>query len=172
MRTAEQVKKEITKKYNRDPDGWKAWYSVDEDRNIEWMINRDKELWMIKEFRVNPLKVIGVGGRTKISGPKTMLQRSIMGFGVRPIKERSALNILLEEDPYTRGRLVGNLLLKINPIPLTKLREDYILHGPYLNKPKNLEDLSYKQRRLQAKLNAEIKKIKKRDFSYLYSLYQ
>jgi hypothetical protein len=172
MRTADQIKKEIAKKYNRDPDGWKAWMGLDKERNINWMINHDRQMWMLKEFNVNPLTTIGVGGRTKISGPKRLLQRNIMGFGVRPLNENNALDILAEDNPYLRGQKVGNLMLKIKPTPLNRLNDDFILHGPILSEPKNLDDLSYKQKQLKEKLDSEMIKIKRRDFPYLYSLYQ
>jgi hypothetical protein len=172
MRTADQIKKEIAKKYNRDPDGWKAWMGVDKDKNINWMINHDRQMWMIKEFTLNPIKNIGVGGRTKISGPRRFLERNIMGFGVRPLKENRALDILAEDNPYRRGKLVGNLMLQIKPTPLDKLREDFILHGPILSEPRNLDDLSYKQKQLRLKLDEEMFRLKRRDYQYLYSLYQ
>ena len=172
MRTAEQIKKEIAKKYNKDPENWKAWMGLDPDRNVNWAINHDRQMWLMKEFQLNPLKTIGLGGRTKISGPERLLKPNILGFGVRPLAERKALDILTEENASLRSRMIGNLMLNIKPAPLDRLREDFILHGPIMNEPKNIDDLSYKQRVLREKLDQEMIRLKRRDYSYLYSLYQ
>mgnify|MGYP005831082637 FL=1 len=170
MKTADQVKKEISRKYNKDPRGWRVWASRDRQDNINWIFQQDRSFWMIKEFMVNPYETIGVGGRTKDSftqspGP------SYLSFGLRSIPERAALELLETSDPVLRTLKTSKLMINIPPSPIDRLQEDYVLHGPVIVAPKSLDDLSYKQRALHRKLEQELLNLKNRRLPHLYGMY-
>ncbi len=169
MRTAEQVKREITRKYNKDPEGWKAWISKDDKHNIHWIFQQDRNIWMIKEYMVNPYKSIGVGGRTKDNS--TLDQPRYLSFGLRPIPESEALEIFEIPDPQIRMLKTAKIIMNTPPLPFDRLQEDYILHGPVILAPRRLEDLSYKQRALQRKLDEELTKLKNKSLSHLYGIF-
>ncbi|MEM2109993.1 MAG: hypothetical protein QW327_05865 [Candidatus Odinarchaeota archaeon] len=169
MRTAERVKKEIAKKYNKDPEGWKAWATKDSQHNLQWVFQHDQNLWMIKEYMINPYKTIGVGGRTKDSS--VLEHPNYLSFGLRPIPERTALEILEIQDPVAKALKTAKIMMSIPPLSLERLDEDYIIHGPVILTPRKLEDLSYKQRILQQKLDDELARLKYKSLAHLYGMF-
>ncbi|WEU40859.1 MAG: hypothetical protein OdinLCB4_002790 [Candidatus Odinarchaeum yellowstonii] len=169
MRTAESVKKEIAKKYNKDPEGWKAWVMKDPQHNINWIFRHDQNFWMIKEFVVNPYQTIGIGGRTKDNN--ILENPSYLSFGLRPISERALIEILEIEDPQLRALKTAKIMMANPPLPFDRLQEDYILQGPIILSPRNLEDLSYKQRMLQRKLDTELNRLKNRTLPHILGMF-
>ena len=169
MKTAEQVKKEVSRRYNKDPEGWKAWATKDFQHNIHWVFQHDHNLWMIKEYIVNPYKTIGVGGRTKDNS--ALENPGYLSFGLRPIPERTALEILEIDDPQLRALKTAKIMIALPPLPFDRIQEDYILQGPIILTPRNLEDLSYKQKVLQRKLDIELNRLKNKNLSHLSGMF-
>ncbi|MEM2907203.1 MAG: hypothetical protein QW739_03900 [Candidatus Odinarchaeota archaeon] len=62
-------------------------------------------------------------------------------------------------------------MMSIPPLSLERLDEDYIIHGPVILTPRKLEDLSYKQRILQQKLDDELARLKYKSLAHLYGMF-
>jgi len=51
------------RRYDESPEGWQVWVGKDRKGFLDLLISHGSELWQVKEFQLNPYKVVGYGAR-------------------------------------------------------------------------------------------------------------
>lgn len=145
MEEAEKAKGKITKKYDKDPEGWSVYVSRDREKFHDTLITHDDELWYIKEYSINPYKSIGLAERKRESFDIAL------NFGLREVKDPSDMDIMK--------------ILQSKPMKSDSITTPYVLSGPIARTGDFV--ISKAQEELDAKLRSELKKIIDREYSYL-----
>jgi hypothetical protein len=157
--------------YDKDPQGWRVLVGKDRFGFYDVLFSHGTEAWQVKEYQVNPYKMVGLGSRLPSSTSTTLIPQE-HPFGLRPIgldqmKELAALI----DDPRAISGLASRLLNE-KPISSSEAAENpAILQGPILQSPRPLEALSTAHTRLDERLRKELRRIVNRDFRHTVTPY-
>jgi len=124
--SADEIKKNLLKEYNKDPKDWQHFVAKDSFGHLDSFFMHKKRVFLIKEEIINPVKSIGFG--IKEDTDKMELPNKAISFGLRPIQE----NMLeqLANMNITKKNNILNSLLNQRPIPSTAIKSPAIIHGP------------------------------------------
>jgi hypothetical protein len=165
------VKQEIMQRYNRHPQGWQVWLGKDARGFLDVFIFHGNEFWQIKEFQVNPYRVVGYGGSIATDQPLP-LHSSRYQFGLRPIDE-SRMKELARciDDPRSMADLISKLL-RIRPVPTEEaMSSPVILQGPVMQLSRGLDTISESQKELDRKLGYQLQKLVMRKYRHTLTPY-
>lgn len=153
IKSMEEIMKEIYKKYNENPYGWKVLSGIDNKGFINlYFIHKDKA-WHIKIWQVNPYKNIGFGTFIEDFGEIKKLEE-LPSYGFRNLSKKEIIEIL-----SLPPKEVIKKILNIQPIPIDELNKPIILEGPIAFSNRPLSFLSEKQKSLDEKLSSELEKL-------------
>ena len=159
-KSSEEIKKEITKEYNKDPLGWNLFAGRDAESHLELIVTHRDTFWYIKEEIINPKKTLGVGIRRRIDEEalKGLPTKKVFQFGFRPI-DNSHINSLLMSKSQEQFNKILIKLLSMPPIPATKeVRTNLGILGPVY--PRNsINTFMNSQKELDLKLRSELEKL-------------
>jgi hypothetical protein len=162
MEESIEIRKEIFRKYNRNPLDWRVFAGVDKNFYQDFTIVHDREVWFLKEMMLNPEKTVGFGIRERLGS--SISESTLASFGLREIRPADI-------NPHTN---VDDLLAKIlarQPKPVTSLfgRENFILQGPVaMGRPKELEE---PYGRVRADLQKRLDELIVRKYPHLKTIY-
>lgn len=171
MKPAEDIKKEVLKRYDSNPSGWRVLVGRDRRGYTDLVISHDSDIWLIKEELINPFHSVGFGVRDKIVSLEAFEKTAPYTFGLRPLSERQMRNVVLA---LRSGRSPSKLLAKIlrtDPIASTEIASPGILQGPVIHSAKGIELISEKQAELDRQLRLELERLLMRKYPQTIATY-
>ena len=171
MRDSAKIRREVARLYDKDPQGWNVLVGKDRSGFFDVMISHGREAWQVKEYQVNPYKVVGLGSRIS-NLPSGPLSSNEHQFGLRPIgldnvKELS--NIM--DDPKSMSELASRLLDQKPVSSIEAAESPAILQGPIMQSDRPLDALSTAQTKLDEKLRRELRRMVYREFRHTVTPY-
>ncbi|MEM2122461.1 MAG: hypothetical protein QXE79_02380 [Candidatus Bathyarchaeia archaeon] len=157
--TAEEARREILEKYNRDPKGWRVFSAKDSKGYYDLLIIHGSDVWMIKEHHINPFKSIGYALKVKDGRALSSLPSS-PDFGFRPVPQ-DRLEELLRDDPEDSFKKLIEDVIDTKPVPLSSLANNrgMIVQGPLIHYTRPIGLISQRNRELDLKLRSELENI-------------
>ena len=152
MEDSEETKKEISKRYDKDPEGWQVYLSKDKDLFTDALVTHDDKMWYLKEYAINPYKTIGVGEHINKGDFE---HPCFKDFGLREIKDT---DMLQNQENILR-------ILDKKPVNASQIKSKFVLEGPIVKTP-NLT-ISKSQQKLDVKLREELNKIINKKYQHL-----
>jgi len=162
FRTGDEIKKEIKRKYNRDPEKWQVLFGVDEDRYPTIIFHHTSGTWILKEFFLNPYNSIGCGVKTKPW--KNLMENIPYSFGLRTLTPEEGEKILAGDIE------VVEKVLSQSPLPFHECEGNLTIQGPILAPTKPIP-FSTAQQKLDRKLRKELQSLVKRKHPELWKPY-
>ncbi len=159
IKDAEEIRKEISAKYNKDPKRWQVFISRDHKGFYGLIVIKGDEMWLIKEEVISPYKTVGLGAKDRMEDPSLLADISPFQFGLRPLSQDRMEEIMELVD---KGGPIDGLMAKImrcEPKPIRAIKTPIVLQGPVIHLPKSSEILSERQRRLDAELREGLEKL-------------
>jgi hypothetical protein len=166
-----KIRREISRLYDKDPQGWRVLVGKDRLGFYDVLISHGAEAWQVKEYEVNPYKFVGLGSRLPGSTPGSLISNE-HPFGLRPVgfDHMKELATLID-DPRAISELASKLLSE-KPISSSEAVESpAVLHGPILQSNRPLEALSSAHTKLDERLRKELQRIVHRDFRHTVTPY-
>ncbi len=166
MLDSTKIRREISRLYDKDPQGWRVLVGKDKLGFYDVLISHGTEAWQVKEYQVNPYKFVGLGSRIPSSTPGPLLS-SEHPFGFRPVSlEKMKELATVIDDPRAVSDLAVKLLAE-KPVSFTEAEDSAaVLHGPILQSSRPIEALSSSHTKLDKKLRKELERIVHRDFRH------
>lgn len=165
-----RIRAEIARLYDNDPQGWRVLTGKDGHGFYDFLISHGTEAWQLKEYQVNPYKIIGLGSRlSNIPEPGVSQE---LHFGLRPIGPdlmKELANVI--DDPVTMSDLASRLLTQKPVTSNEAMNVPMILHGPILQSARPIETISKAHTELDEKLRKELQHIVNRDFRHTVTPY-
>ncbi len=171
MLDSTKIRREISKLYDKDPQGWGVLVGKDKSGFFDILISHGTEAWQVKEYQVNPYKFVGLGSKLPGSTPLPPIYND-QPFGFRPIgleQMRELATII--DDPKTLSELAAKLLANRPISSIEAIQSPAVLQGPILHSNRPIEALSSLQTRLDDKLRKELQGIVHRDFRHTVAPY-
>jgi len=171
VRSSDRVKREVMRRYDESPEGWQVWVGKDRKGFLDLLISHGSELWQIKEFEVNPYKVVGYGAST-LAGQRLAPHGSPYQFGLRPLAE-SRMKELAEsiDDPKTVVDIMSKLL-RTKPVSTDEaMRSQAILQGPIMQSSGQLDLVSESQKQLDRRLGHQLERLVMRRYRHTLTPY-
>jgi hypothetical protein len=165
------MRREISKLYDKDPQGWRVLVGKDKLGFYDVLISHGTKTWQVKEFQVNPYKFVGLGSRIPSSTLEPIVSNALP-FGFRPvgIEEMRDLAAVLDQ-PRAVSEIAAKLLAE-KPVSSTEaLESPGVLQGPILQSSRPLEAISPSHTKLDEKLRKELQRIVNRDFRHTITPY-
>ncbi|MEM2082143.1 MAG: hypothetical protein QXU06_00430 [Candidatus Bathyarchaeia archaeon] len=159
IKDAEEIRREISAKYDKDPKRWQVFVSRDPKGFYGFIVVKGDEMWLTKEEVISPYKTVGLGVKDKMESPSPLSEISPFPFGFRPLSQDRMEEIMELVD---KGGPIDGLMAKImrsEPKPIRAIKTPIVLQGPVIHLPKPGEILSERQRRLDAKLREGLEKL-------------
>jgi len=165
VQTLEDVAKKIFEEYEDEPQGWRIF--IGQFPNDEHFLNiivagpqKIRQLKLESAYKPNPLVVC----KEIDEYPKT----KTLYFGLRPLREETLRKVFRAVSRKDSPALfeIFKSVFSAAPIAYSEFADKEIpvgLQGPVMRGP--LEYISEKQQRLDAKLNAELKRVVRREYS-------
>lgn len=164
MEPAEDVKKEILKRYDSNPSGWRVLVGRDRRGHFDLVISHDSDMWLIKEEQINPFRSVGFGVRDKVVSFETIERISPYTFGLRPLSERQMVKVASalrsNESP---SKLLARVL-RTEPVASTEITSPGVLQGPVIHSARGIELISERQAELDRELRLELERLLTRKY--------
>jgi hypothetical protein len=159
------------RRYDESPEGWQVRVGKDSKGYLDLLISHGSELWQIKEFEVNPYKVVGYGASTLAAQPLLSDTRPYQ-FGLRPLTESRMKELAGSmDDPRTVVDIVSELLTT-KPVSTDEaMRSGAILHGPIVQSPRQVDLISESQAQLDRKLSDQLERLVMRRYRHTLTPY-
>jgi hypothetical protein len=169
-----KLNEKMWKAYDNQPLGWKYFFGKDNNGNYNIIITNKilgEQYWM-KFTSPYGKDQIFVGVRAAIEDEEISKLKSSFfdtDFGIRPVNltEKEVIGFLKGE----RGAVIKELEKAINktPVPREEVENSIVtLTGVYQHLVvKSLDDISPSQRKLNKKLETELKRLKELSFNYV-----
>lgn len=154
------------RRYDESPEGWQV--RVGKDRK-GW--SHGSQLWQIKEFQVNPYKVVGYGASTLAAQP--LLPDTVpYQFGFRPLTESRMKELAGSiDDPKTVADIMSELL-RTKPVSTDEaMRSRAILQGPIMQSSQQVDFISESQTGLDRRLDHELERLVMRRYRHTLTPY-
>jgi hypothetical protein len=162
MEESTDIRKEIFRKYNKDPLNWRVFAEVDRSFYQDLVIVHEREAWFLKEMAINPEKTIGLGVREKLGS--TIPKSSLSTFGFREVRPTD-FNPRANLDEF----LTKILARQPKPLPMVFGRENFILQGPVsFGRPKEIDDI---YNRIQQDLKRGLDNLVMKKYPHLKTIY-
>ncbi|MGQ9718678.1 MAG: hypothetical protein ACUVWK_02360 [Nitrososphaerales archaeon] len=171
MLSSNDVKREVFRRYNQQPRGWHVFVRRDQKGYYDTIIVHDKDLWFMKEEQINPYELVGFGVEEEIENKGTLKDIAPYQFGFRPLPKK-----LLDEimEAFSKNEKIDGMMSKImsiKPLPIDKIRSDFLIHGPLVYPPKSLNLIS-NQSVIDTKLRVELDKLLYKKYPHLFTTYR
>lgn len=171
MLDSTKIKREISRLYDKDPEGWNVLVGRDRSGFYDILFSHGTKAWQIKEYQVNPYKFVGLGAKLRnISEPPVATPN--YPFGLRPI----SVDLIKEltnamDDPKIMDEIASKLLSERTVSSIQAAQSPAILQGPIFQSNRPLDALSSAHSRLDEKLRRELRRIVHRDFRHTVTPY-
>jgi len=171
MLDSTKIKREISRLYDKDPEGWNVLVGRDRSGFYDILFSHGTKAWQVKEYQVNPYKFVGLGAKLRnISEPPTVTPN--YPFGLRPI----SVDLMKEltnamDDPKIMDGIASKLLTERTVSSIQAAQSPAILQGPIFQSDRPLDALSSAHSRLDEKLRRELRRIVHRDFRHTVTPY-
>jgi hypothetical protein len=154
--SAEELMREIKKRYDRKPEGWRILLARDSRGHYDLFVFQGPEAWQIKTEMISPHSSVGYGVR--LGRTKEIVGRAVPHYGLRPVSERQLIEVMkgIEEGSSHR---VFEEILKTKPVPSNRIGDAGVMTGPMMYSPKPLGFISEKQRELDLELSKSLDKL-------------
>jgi hypothetical protein len=154
--TAEEARREILERYNRDPRGWRVFSARDPRGHYDLLIIHGSDVWMIKEHHINPFRSVGYGLKIDDKGALSSLPSS-PDFGFRPVPQDKLEEVLKGDPEDSLKRLVEDII-DTKPVSLNSLtgNRGMIVQGPLIHYTRPIGLISQRSRELDLKLRSEL----------------
>ncbi len=120
---SKKIREDISRGYNRDPRGWGAFVGRDDGGYISSIFTHKSNMWIIKEFAINPYRSLGCGIRTSV---KDDFKSENYPFGLRSLTRRQ------EEELKNGNSSIIEEILNKNPISGKECNDSLVLEGPVI----------------------------------------
>ncbi|MFQ5762972.1 MAG: hypothetical protein ACE5PO_08040 [Candidatus Bathyarchaeia archaeon] len=171
MRTAEDVRREIVRRYDKDPADWNVFFTTDRRGYHNIITVHRGQMWLVKEEAINPYTSVGFGLRTKLDREISANSLSPYPFGLRPVQEEQAKQII---QAFEGGEKADNIITRIldsKPWPSHEIRTPTMLQGPMLQIPRGVEFLSEQHQALDLKLRRQLDQLLQRKYPHIVGQY-
>jgi hypothetical protein len=171
MIPADQIKKNIWKKYDKDPGDWHVLVGKDRKNYYDLIVIHGSDAWLIKEQPINPLQSIGFGVRDNLLNSDITERMASHAFGLRPLSEQDATKVA---GALGTGRSLSRIINKIlntKPVSSSELESPMALQGPVLHRPESITEISENQAELDKKLQVELEKHLYRRYAHTIAPY-
>lgn len=171
IRSSRRVKRDVMQLYDENPEGWQVRLGRDRKGFLDLLISHGNESWQVKEFQVNPYKVVGYGASTLTSRP-LLPDRSAHQFGLRPLTEARMRELATSmDDPKTVMDIMSKLL-RAKPVPTDEaMRSQAVLQGPIIQSSGELHPISEAQKELDRMLRRQLEKLVARKYRHALTPY-
>lgn len=166
MLDSTKIRREISRLYDKNPQGWRVLVGKDKLGFYDVLISHGTEAWQVKEYQVNPYKFVGLGSRIPSSTPGPLLSGD-QSFGFRPISiERMKELATVIDDPRAISDLAVKLLTQ-KPVSSSEAEDSAaVLQGPIFQSSRPIEALSSSHTKLDERLRKELERLVRRDFRH------
>jgi len=170
LEPAEEIKKQILKRYDSSPSGWRVFVGRDKRGHYDLIVSQDSDVWFVKEEQINPFRSVGFGMRTKAANLETIEKLSPATFGLRPLAESQMTKVALA---LRSGGDLGFLseYLKTDPVASTEIASPGILQGPVIHSSGGIELISERQAELDRQLRQELERLLVRRYPQTIATY-
>ncbi len=163
---ADEIRRELLKRYNSNPVGWRVLVGKDPKGYSDLMILHGSDMWLLKEFQVNPYESVGFGVKEK-ANESGALRRipSTHPFGFRPMSLDQFSEII---NAHQNGESAGKTISRImenRPVPFPSTQSPIALQGPVIHTSAPV--LSESQMELDTRLRSELESLIYRKHSHL-----
>ncbi len=171
MEPAEDIKKEILKRYDSNPSGWRVFVGRDGRGHFDLAVSHDSDMWLIKEEQINPFHSVGFGVRGKVVSFETIEKISPYTFGLRPLSESQMMRVALAlRSGETPSRLLARVM-RTDPIASTEITSPGILQGPVIHSARGIGVISERQAELDRELRLELERLLMRKYPQTIATY-
>jgi hypothetical protein len=171
IRPAEEVKKEIIKRYNADPLGWQVLAGRDLGGRYELLFVHNSDLWLVKEEQINPYKFVGYGVREELEEEEVIKKISPYPFGLRPISKKHVVEMVNAMQNGKNFDEIIKKIMNIKPVSSFKLRSCLAFEGPIVYSSKPIYFISKKHRELDLKLRMQLEKLLAKKYPHVLRPY-
>jgi len=171
LEPAEEIKKQILKRYDSNPSGWRVLVGRDRRGYYDLIVSHGSDIWLMKEEQINPLHSVGFGLRDKVTSLDAIEKLSPVTFGLRPLSDTQMTRIA---DTLKSGRGLSKVLsqfLKAEPISSSEVTSPAILQGPVVHAPRGIGLISERQAELDRELRSELEKLLMRKYPQTIAMY-
>jgi len=172
MMPADEVKRELLKRYSADPKGWRVLVGRDPKGYSDLIVIHGSDLWQVKEFKLNPYESTGFGVRGRVKENEFLRKaRSTHPFGLRPLSRsqiRNMVNGLQREDDI--NGLIGQIM-QTEPVSPSRVTSSIVAQGPIMRYPTPTSLISAEQGELDLKLRSELDSMLQRKHPHLFRQY-
>jgi hypothetical protein len=166
-----KIKREISRLYDKDPQGWKVLVGRDRVGFYDILFSHRTKVWQVKEYQVNPYKFVGLGAKLR-NIPEPALGMSDYPFGLRPISGDLIKELTSAmDDPRTMNEIASKLLTERTVSSIEAAQSPAILQGPIFQSNRPLDSLSSAHMKLDEKLRRELRRIVNREFRHTVAPY-
>ncbi len=172
MIPAEELKRDILRRYNQDPHEWHVLAGRDQKGYYDVVVVHGSDTWLIKEQMINPLHSIGFGVKdSSVDQEIAKTQLPHHTFGLRPLSKQHVEKVTnaLKTGQSLTGLI--NKLLKTRPVPFDELESPMALQGPVIHNSRGIRTISENQAELDRKLRIELEKLLYRRYSQTVAHY-
>ena len=152
----ELITRDITKKYNDNPLGWKILL----DHKGTMLVLGPRKGYMLKLISLSPEEQTGVGIRIESLDEIRKLVDGLPFYGFRPLSLLQAKKLITEFRCEKQSNIISKILMQ-KPIRTTEIENKeprVVLQGPVISHP-DLSTISRRQSELESKLRIEAEKL-------------
>jgi hypothetical protein len=166
-----KIKREITRLYDKDPQGWNVLVGRDRAGFYDILFSHGTKAWQVKEYQVNPYKFVGLGAKLRNIPEPTMATENYP-FGLRPISADLIKELTgAMDDPRAMDDMASKLLSQRTVSSMEAVQSPAILQGPILQSNHPIDSLSPAHVKLDEKLRRELQRVVNREFRHTVTPY-
>ncbi len=171
MEPAEEIRKQILRRYDSNPGGWRVLVGRDIRGYYDLLVSHGSDLWFIKEEQINPFRSVGFGIRDKVSDQETVEKLSPVTFGLRPLSKTQMTRIASALRSESGLSEVLSKFLKTDPVALSEVSSPGLLQGPIMHSPGGIGLISERQAKLDRELRVELERLLIRKYPQTIATY-
>lgn len=154
--SAEELMREIKKRYDRKPKGWRVLLARGPRGHYDLFVSQGPETWQIKMERISPHRSVGYG--VKLGRTKEIVGRGVPHYGLRPLSKRQLIEIMKSVEEGSSHKVFEEIL-KTKPVPSNQIGNAGVVTGPMMYSPKPLGFISENQRKLDLELSKSLDRL-------------
>ena len=171
MMPVDKVKKDIMKRYDRNPSDWHVLVGRDHKGYFDVIVIHDADAWLIKEQPINPLQSVGFGVKDSLLDQKVARRITSHTYGLRPLSEHDVKKVAKAVETGHSLSQIINRVLSTDPVASNELQSPMALQGPIIHSPRSIEQISENQAELDRKLRIELERLLFRRYSQTIAPY-
>lgn len=166
MMSSAEIKKELAKKYNANPEGWRVLVGKDLKGYYDFMISHGSDIWILKEFQLNPYQSLGFGViQNECENEVIKNLRPTHPFGFRPLNQNQVIEVVEAIQKDESIDTIMGRVMQSSPTSLQNITSPIIVEGPVLHSTTPI--LSESQSELDQKLRTELENLLHRKYPHL-----